>query len=913
MTVLLGRVEERARLDDLLAGAREGRSGVVLIRGAPGIGKTALLEYAVGQASGFEVVRAAGVESEMELAFAALQQLCSPFLSRLDRLPGPQRVGLETAFGLSAGNPPDPLFVGLGVLSLLSDAASAERPLLCVVDDVQWLDRASALALGVVARRLEADRVALVLAARDLVELKELSGLAGLYLDGLSGTDSRQLLSSVLPGRVDERVVERILAETGGNPLALIELPRGMSAADLSGGFGLLERLGVSGRIEESFRRRLEPLPADTRRLLLVAAAEESGDAALLWRACARLGVSPDAAGAAEDENLIRIDSSVRFFHPLVRSAVYQSASANERRQAHGALAEAIDPMRDPDRHAWHWAEATSGPDEEVAAELERSAQRAQARGGVAAAAAFLERSVALTLEAGSRSVRALAAAEASNQAGGYERALELLAIAEGGPLDEVQRAQTVRLRGLIIYARSGRRDGARDLLRAAQALAALDEGLSRTTFMEALQAAQGSASQDVWAEVGRALLELPESEPPDPTVLLLRGYGASLVHGFPHGLDLLRQAVDAFRTAPLSGDEHPYALSLAARAANTLADDAGWDHLSARNLRLARDAGAVGHWLPEALDNRAGFLASAGELAEAIATLDEADAVKAAIGVGSGWMGGFRAKGLREGGTGLCESLKRQLREDFDMTKPSVLASLIEATLAMLYNGLGLYRDAFEAGVRSRRRHPAGGTGAGLPELVEAAARCDETEVALSALEALSARTQLGGSNWALGVEACSRALISQDANADGLYQEAIEHLALTRMRLPLARAHLLYGEWLRRENRRVEARQQLHTAHDMFDDMGATSFAARARYELTATGVTTHSRRDATLDLLTPQEERIANLAGQGLSNAQIASQLYISRNTVDYHLRKVFRKLDVRSRSQLIHRIHPALAQN
>jgi DNA-binding CsgD family transcriptional regulator len=909
---LLGRVEERSRLDGLLAGARQGRSGVVLVRGAAGIGKTALLDYAVASASGFEVVRAAGVESEMELAFSALHQVCSPFLSGLDQLPGPQRVGLETAFGLSLGDPPDPFFVGLGVLSLLSDAAVG-RPVLCVVDDVQWLDRASALALGVVARRLEADAVALVLAARDSAEVKELSGLAELRLDGLSGPDSRRLLSSVLPGRVDERVVERILAETQGNPLALIELPRGRSAAELAGGFGLLEKLGLPGRIEESFRRRLEPLPAETRRLLLVAAAEESGDSGLLWQACALLGIGPTAAGAAEDENLVHIGSSVRFFHPLVRSAVYQAASGRERRQAHGALAEAIDPARDPDRRAWHRAEATAGPDEEVAEELQRSAQRAQARGGVAAAAAFLERSLALSLDAGSRSVRALAAAEASNQAGGYERALELVAIAEGGPLDEIQRAQADRQRGLIIYARSGRRDGARDLLRAAQALAPLDEGLSRSTFMEALQAAQGSASTDVWAEVGRGLLELPEPERPDPTVLLLRGYGASLVHGFPHGLDLLRQAVDAFGSLAFSGDEHPYALSLAARAANTLGDDVGWDHLSARNLRLARDAGAVGHWLPEALDNRAGFLASAGELSEAIATLDEADAVKAGIGVGPGWMGGLRAKGLRDGGTSVCESLKRQLREDFDETRPSVLASLIEATLAMLYNGLGLYRDAFEAGVRSRQRHPAGGTGVGLPELVEAAARCDETDVALSALEALSARAQLGGSNWALGVETCSRALVSQDATADGLYQEAIDRLARTRMRLPLARAHLVYGEWLRRQQRRSDARQQLRTAHDMFDDMGATSFAARARHELTATGVTAHSRRDATLDQLTPQEERIARMAGQGLSNADIASQLYISRATVDYHLRKVFRKLGVRSRAQLAHRTTPALAQS
>jgi DNA-binding CsgD family transcriptional regulator len=883
-----------------------------LVRGTAGIGKTALLEYAVGSADGFQVVRASGVESEMELAFAALHQVCGPLLSGLDRLPVPQRLGLETAFGMSLGDPPDPFFVGLGVLSLLSDAATAGRPVLCVVDDVQWLDRASALALGLVARRLDADAVALVLAARDSVEVKELSGLAELRLDGLSAADSRGLLSSVLPGRVDERVVERILAETEGNPLALIELPRGMSAAELAGGFGLLEKLGLSGRIEESFRRRLEPLPVDTRRLLLVAAAEPSGEAALLWRACDLLGVGREAAVAAEDEDLIRIDSSVRFFHPLVRSAVYQAASKKERRQAHQALAEVIDPIRDPDRRAWHRAEATARPDEEVAAELQRSAQRAQARGGVAAAAAFLERSVALTVDAGARSVRALAAAEARNQAGGFDRALELVAIAEAGLRDEIQRAQAERLRGLITFARSGGRDGGSHLLRAADALAPLDPGLSRTALIEALQAESTSPTEDNRVEVGRALLGLAESEPPDPTVLLLRGYGALYVRGFPNGLDLIRQAVSAFRSAPFNGDEHPYALKMAAIAACSFWDDAGWDHLSSRNLQLARGAGAVGHWLPEALEERAFFLATAGELSEAITTDDEYDAVRAATGVPTGWREGVRAAGLREGGTRVCESLKRQLREEFDETGPSVLASDIDGALAMLYNGLGLYRDAFEAAVRSRERHPAGGYGLALAELVEAAVRCDETAVALDALEAVTARTQLGGSDWALGVEASSRALISQDATAEDSYQEAIDRLARTRMRLPLARAHLVYGEWLRRENRRVDARNQLRIAHHMFDDMGAASFAARARHELAATGVTAHSRRDATLDQLTPQEERIAKMAGQGLSDADIASQLYVSRATVDYHLRKVFRKLGVSSRKQLADKTTLAVAQ-
>jgi DNA-binding CsgD family transcriptional regulator len=531
----------------------------------------------------------------------------------------------------------------------------------------------------------------------------------------------------------------------------------------------------------------------------------------------------------------------------------------------------------------------------------------------VAAAAAFLERSVALTLDVGSRSVRALAAAEARNQAGGYDRALELVALAEAGPLDEMQRAQAERLRGLIMYARSDGRDGVSDLLRAAEALAPLDRELSRIALIEALYG-QGDSAIDITAELGRALLNLPESEPPDPTALLLRGYGALFVHGFPNGLDLIRQAVDAFRSAPFSGDEHLYVLSMAGVAASSFWDDAGWDRLSARTVQLARDAGAVGSWLPEALYDRADFSVAAGQISEALAALDEYDAVRAATGVPVRLRSGYArgAVGLRDGGTGVCESLKRQLRDQSDETLTSHSAANFEGTLAMLYNGLGLYRDAFEAGVRSRDLHGGGGLGRALAELVEAAVRCDETDIALGALEALTARTQLGGNDWGLGVEACSRALVSEDATAETLYQEAVDRLARTRMRLPLARAHLLYGEWLRRENRRVDARHQLRTAHDLFDQMGATSFAGRARHELTATGVTAHSRRDATLDQLTPQEERIAKMAGQGLSDAQIASQLYISPATVDYHLRKVFRKLGVRSRTQLAHRVAPALIQ-
>jgi DNA-binding CsgD family transcriptional regulator len=888
---------------------------VVLVRGAAGIGKTALLEYAVGSAEGFQVVRASGVESEMELAFAALHQLCSPFLSGLDRLPVPQRLGLETAFGLSLGDPPDPFFVGLGVLSLLSDAASAGRPVLCVVDDVQWLDRASALALGLVARRLEADAVALVLAARDSVEVKELSGLAELRLDSLSAADSRGLLSSVLPGRVDERVVERILAETEGNPLALIELPRGMSAAELAGGFGLLEKLGLSGRIEESFRRRLEPLPTETRRLLLVAAAEESGEADLLWRACDLLGVGPEAAVAAEDEDLIRIDPSVRFFHPLVRSAVYQAASKKERRQAHQALAEVIDPIRDPDRRAWHRAEATARPDELIAAELERSAGRAQARGGLAAAAAFLERASALSLDPESRTRRALAAAESKHLAGAHDAALELLAMAETGSLTELQRAQADLLRAEIAYLRGGDLAAPSLLLQAAERLEPLDPLAARDTYLDALIAAgfagrlAGPKALREAAEVARRAYQAGPA--PRPADLFLDGLATAFIDGYASGAPLLMSAIQGFRSGDVSLHEELRWLWPASHASMALWDDASYDALSARHIDLGRGMGLLAV-LPIALTSRVVAHAFFGELEAAEMLIADQRALTEAMGIPTPPYGPLLVAAWR--------GKEQEAFAAIDVAIPDITArgeggglAFADYALAVLNTGLGRYQEALTAASSTDAFDSEGFSiyPQGLAEIIEPAVRVGAYEQARDALTRLSDMAEHAGTDWARGVRARAEALLTDDSSAETLYREAIDRLGRTRIRPQLARSHLLYGEWLRRENRRVDARQQLRIAHDMFDDMGIEAFAGRARHELAATGVSAHSRRDATLNQLTPQEERIAKMAGQGLSDAQIAGQLYISRATVDYHLRKVFRKLGVRSRKQLADKTTPAAA--
>ena len=524
---LIDRVTERVALDRLLEAVRVGESQALVVRGEPGVGKTVLLEYLAGRAAdmGCQVARAAGVQSEMELAFAGLHQLCVPLLDHAERLPGPQRDALQTAFGLAAGPPPDRFFVGLAVLSLLSGVA-AERPLICLIDDEQWLDQASAQALGFVARRLAADPVGIVFAARE--PGAELAGLPELEVSGLREEDARALLEGALAAPLDEQVRDLIIAETHGNPLALLELPRGLTTAELAGGFGLPAASALAGQIEDSYRRQLDALPDQTRQLMQLAAADPSGEQYLVWRAAGRLGIPVQAAGPAEEAELVEFGPQVRFRHPLARSTAYRSASFAYRRQMHGALAEVTDPLTDPDRRAWHRAQAAAGPDEEVAAELERCAGRAQARGGLAAAAAFLERSVALTADPSRRAERILAAAMASMQAGAFGKALELLAAAEAGPLAEFQHARVDLMRGTIAFASGFGSDGPPLLLKAARRLEPFDLGLARETYLTAWRAAVNrghSAGGDVLPEICRAIRDLPPpSGPPRLLDLLLDG-----------------------------------------------------------------------------------------------------------------------------------------------------------------------------------------------------------------------------------------------------------------------------------------------------------------------------------------------------------------------------------------------------
>jgi DNA-binding CsgD family transcriptional regulator/tetratricopeptide (TPR) repeat protein len=902
--MLRGRQSESEVLDRLLDAVRAGESRVLVVRGAPGVGKSALLEHLDGQASEFRAVRASGVQSEMELAFAGLQQLCAPMLDHLQRLPAPQRDALETAFGLRDGTAPDRFLVALAVLGLLSDVAE-ERPLLCLVDDAQWLDRESVQAFELVARRLFAESVALVFAARPTADEQTLTGLPALTLGGLRNSDARALLHSVVRWPLDERVSERIIAETRGNPLALLELPRGLTPAKLAGGFGLPDPMPLTSRIEESFKRRLAALPAKTQLLVLLAAAEPVGDSLLLWRAAEGLGIGAEAAGSAESEGLVEFGSRVTFRHPLVRSAIYRSASPQERREVHHALAAAIDPDIDPDRRAWHRAHAAHGLDEEVASELERSAGRAQARGGLAAAAAFLERSAALTLEPRRRAERALAAAQAKAQAGAPDAALGLLATAEVGPLDELECAQVDLLRAQIAFAVNRGSDVPPLLLTAAKRLEPLDVGLARETYLDALWAAlfvgrlaSGAGLLDV-AQAARSAP--PSSGRPRPADLLLDGFALLITEGYAAGSPILNRALSEFRSEHIPREEEIRWLHVACRAAVDLWDDEAWYVLATRHVQLARDAGALNE-LPIALNTQIGVLLNAGELAAARSLIEEVERVNEATGSHVAPYGALGLAAWQGRDAEAFELFEASMKEVVSRGE-GVGLTVIEWASAQVHNSLGRYEDALAAAQQSREHlEELLFATWGLVELIEAATRSGKAALAADALERLSETTGPSGTDWGLGIEARSRALLSEGEAAEGLYREAIERLARTRVRVALARAHLVYGEWLRRERRRTDAREQLRTAHEMFTEMGADGFAERTRRELQATGETARKRTVETMSQLTPQETQVAQLARDGLSNPEIGARLFISPSTVQYHLRNVFMKLDINSRMQL-----------
>ena len=900
-TRLTDRDGERDVLDRLVDAVRAGESRVLVIRGDPGVGKTVLLDYLAERAGGCRVARAAGVHSEMELAFAGLHQLCAPMLDYLDRIPVPQRDALRTALGLAAGPPPDRFLVGLAVLSLLSEVAG-DQPLICLIDDEHWLDQASEQTLGFVARRLAADPVALVFSARD--PGAELAGQPELVVEGLRADHARALLDSALAGPLDARVRDLIVSETRGNPLALLELPRGLTPAELAGGFGL-PATQLTSRIEASFGRQLDALPAQTRRLLQLAAADPSGDRSLLWRAAGRLDLGFQAGVPAMEAGLVEFDGRVRFRHPLARSAAYRSASRAERQQLHAALAAVTDSQLDPDRRAWHLAQAVPDKDEEVAAELERSAGRAQARGGVAAAAAFLERAALLTGNPARRAGRALAAAQAKVHAGAAGAARDLLAMAEAGPLSDLEQARLELVRARLVSATSRGGDAPLLLLRAAQRLEGIDISLARATYLDAVAAAiyagrlasPGGSTMEV-ARVAAAAPPPPDR--PRPPDLLLDGLTALFTRGYTAALPLLRQAVAAAEEST-SADEEPHWLWLACVMASHVWDDERWELLSRRYIQLVRQLGALSE-LPLALDRRIRPFLFAGELTAAAALLDETRTVEDATG-NPPWHYGALSLAAFRGNQATAAALIGSIMRDVTQRGEGYGIACAEWANAVLSNGLGLPRDAVVAAERAAEYHgDLGFYRWALVELVEAAVHSGMTETAADAYRRLTETTSPAGTDWALGLAARSRALLSDGAQAEDGYREAISRLDRPQIRVELARAHLLYGEWLRRENRRADARSQLRTAYEMLDAMGLAAFAERARRELAATGETVRARTVGTVTALTAQEAYIARLARDGRTNAEIGAQLFLSVRTVEWHLRKIFIKLGIGSRREL-----------
>jgi DNA-binding CsgD family transcriptional regulator len=898
------RLHERETLERLLHDARNGRSAVLVVRGEAGVGKSALLRIVAQQASGFRVAQIAGVESEMELPFAGLHQLCAPMLDRVDGLPQPQQRALRIALGLASGDAPDRFLVALGALTLLAEVAE-EEPFFCIVEDAQWLDYASRQVLGFVARRLLAEPVAIVFAVREPSSDAELVGLPELLLGGLDDEDARSLLATVIPGRLDERVRDRIVAETRGNPLALLELPRGLSAAQLAGGFGLPELLPLSGRIEESFLRRLEELPHETRLLLLVAAAEPVGDPALMWRAATRLDLPGTALEPAARTGLLDVGAQVRFRHPLVRSAVYRSASDLERQSAHGALADVTDGAVEPDRRAWHRAQATRDPDEDVAGELERSAGRAQGRGGLAAAAAFLARAAELTVDPASRAGRMLAAAQVNLQAGAFDAALGLLAAAEAGPLDELGRARLDLLQAEVAYVQNRGSDAPLLLLQAARKFETLDARLARDTYLDAWSAALFAgrmASAGSLLDVSRAVATAPKpAHPPRPCDLLLDGFALVFTEGRPAAAPVLQRAVTAFASTEISVEEVLRWGWLATAAAVYVWDYDACLAIATREVQLARDSGAL-EVLAVGVNVLGQAAALGGDFARAALLKAEADAVTEATRTRIAPYGALVLAAFR-GREAEASKLIDATIKDATAGGQGTAVQYAHWANAVVMNGLGRYEEALAAATEASDDTPELFVASwALSELIEAAARTENTELAASALTRLGAHTEASGSDWGLGIEARSRALLAEGAAAERLHREAIDRLERTRLRPDLARARLLYGEWLRRVGRRVDAREQLRDAHEAFVSMGADAFAERARRELFATGEKVRSRRDDTRDELTPQEEQIARLARDGLTNPEIGARLFLSPRTVEWHLHKVFTKLGIRSRRKL-----------
>ncbi|MGO9854631.1 MAG: ATP-binding protein [Acidimicrobiales bacterium] len=900
--MLIDRTEETAKLNALLDQVREGMSGALVLRGEAGIGKSALLNATVDSAQDLSVIRLEGIESEMQLGYAALHRLLLPYLPRLERLPGPQRDALRSAFGLTSLAPPDRFLVSLAALSLLGDVAQ-EEPLLIVVDDAQWLDRESVSALVFAARRLHADRIALVFAARDSLEIGAVfQGIPELSVNGLGADFARDLLAASISDTVSYRVSERIIAVTRGNPLALKELSGELTSEHLLDHAPLPDPLPISDLIEARFLRQVRLLPTDTQLVLLIAAADPEGDPQTLRLAAEGLGLSAAAIEPAVDEGLLVIRPRVEFRHPLVRSAVYSGATTEDRRRVHHALASVMDIERDPDRIALHMALGAVGPDEELAAALERSAAHARSRGGYSAESSFLVRSASLTPEPQRQAGRLLAAAQAEFLVGNISYSESLLGQARPHLVDPIERAQAQRLDGHLQFGQPHR--AASFLLGAAKAFEPHDPVLSRHSLIEAFLfyvLSQEFTGETIGVDIAQTALDSlrAQSTPTTAADTLLKGVAMRYAGTYADAVPAMRDAVRAQAMMPF--EEINQWTFLASMMANELWDEEGARSTMERLERAARAQGALPA-LQRALtgiatmDRRAGRFMAARErysdLHDVTMTigdfLDELDLFDVDLLC---WQGDERAR-----------AKAAELIEAATAFRVAVIVHSANLALSNLDLAEGQYERALVVAQSLTEVDALGGTCEALPLVVEAGMRCGNREAARDALTCLAERATASGTPWALGLLARCRALVADGASAAALYDEALDHFDKTSLLTEVARTHLLYGEWLRRQKRRSEAGEQLRRAYEMFDTMGAKAFAERARVELLATGERPRARRTETALDLTPRELQIARLAAQRETNQEIASRLFISANTVDYHLRKVFQKLGISSRREL-----------
>ena len=894
----VNRETELEAVEGLLAAARGGSSAVLVLRGRPGVGKTMLLEHAIGRASGLRVGRVGGVDSEFDLPYAALHQLLAPFLEEIEALPGPQRDSLASTLGLIEVERSDRFLTALGVLTLLSNAAQ-DTGLLCAVDDAEWLDEASAQVLSFVARRLVSEGIAMLFtfgAAHPtsvaLVPFRELN------FEGLSQVASRELLDREVEGTLDSGVRDRLVIEAEGNPLALIELAQLLTAEQLAGLAPLPKALPLGDRLEQGLMRNVRGLSSDARSILVLVATERSGDPGLLRRAADGLGLSQTAIDDAE--SVLRLGAQITFRHGFVRSAVYALASETTRRDAHLALAEAMDPDADEDRIAWHRAAASVDADETVAADLEASARKARDRGGQVAAAAVLELAAELTPDPSRRAARLLVAADADLAAGALSKADTLLSQLTPKLLDDEQRAEAQRLRGTLALARGDKGSSSTLLIEAARVLAPFDLRKARDTCLDALATAMFAgrlASDRGMREAVECARSMPEPTQTTAADVLLDAFATLVDEGSAAAAPVLRRGVGL---AGESGDLR--AIGPAFQAAFELWDDEALHTLAQRRVDLARGSGAFVA-LPNALNQLGAYEVLVGRFDAAEACFEEADEISAATGyagilgktgVGPLILAAWRGEDAR------TRALAEVCSRDGTARGFGTFVGFAQSALGVLELGLGRYHEAMIA-VQDAGLDQILVTRT-LPDLVEAAVRCGEEQLATQAAGELAESTTASGTDWALGVLARSQALLVAGREAEGLYREAIDHLRRSRARTQLARARLVYGEWLRRERRRRDAREELRAASQLFESMGALAFADRAQSELAATGERVHRRTPETLELLTPQERRIATLVSEGAPNAEVAAQLFISSRTVEYHLAKIFRKLRISSRSEL-----------